>query len=147
MAGMERFTARARRVLSLAHQEAERANLDRIGTEHLLLGLLQEDGGVASRVLRDLGMEEDRVKDMILRLSDQRSEGSGQIELGDDTQAVLEAAIEEARRMGHHYIGTEHLLLGLVNANAGLAMEVLKHLGVTEEQIRTANPAGAAREF
>ncbi len=136
MAGMERFTARARRVLSLAHQEAERASLDRIGTEHLLLGLLQEDGGVASRVLRDLGLEEDRVKDMILRLSDQRPEGSGQIELGDDTQAVLEAAIEEARRMGHHYIGTEHLLLGLVNANVGLAMEVLKHLGVTEEQIR-----------
>ncbi len=136
MAGMERFTARARRVLSLAHQEAERAGLDRIGTEHLLVGLIQEDGGVASRVLRDLGLEEDRVKDMILRLSEQKPTGSGQIELGDDTQTVLEAAIEEARRMGHHYIGTEHLLLGLVNANAGLAMDVLKHLGVTEEQIR-----------
>lgn len=136
MAGMERFTARARRVLSLAHQEAERASFDRIGTEHLLLGLLQEDGGVASRVLRDLGLEEDRVKEMILRLSEQKPAGSGQIELGDDTQAVLEAAIEEARRMGHHYIGTEHLLLGLVNANTGLAMDVLKHLGVTEEQIR-----------
>ena len=136
MAGMERFTARARRVLSLAHQEAEKASLDRIGTEHLLIGLIQEDGGVASRVLRDLGLEEERVKDTIARLSDQQTTGSGQIELGDDTQAVLEAAIEEARRMGHHYIGTEHLLLGLVDANVGLAMEVLRRLGVTDEQIR-----------
>jgi ATP-dependent Clp protease ATP-binding subunit ClpC len=122
--------------LSLAHQEAERASYDRIGTEHLLIGLLQEDGGVASRVLRDLGLEEERVRDMILRLSEQKTPGTGQIELGDDTQAVLEAAIEEARRMGHHYIGTEHLLLGLVDANVGLAIDVLKHLGVTEEQIR-----------
>jgi ATP-dependent Clp protease ATP-binding subunit ClpC len=136
MAGMEKFTARARRVLSLAHQEAERANSDKIGTEHLLIGLIQEDGGVASRVMRDLGMEEDRIKDTIVRLSEQHEAPTTQIELGDDTQAVLEAAIEEARRMGHHYIGTEHLLLGLVNANAGLAMEVLKRLGVTVEQIR-----------
>lgn len=136
MAGMERFTARARRVLSLAHQEAERANLDRIGTEHLLIGLMEEDGGVASRVLRDLGLEEERVRDTIIRLSENKSTGTGQIELGDDTQEVLEAAIEEAHRMGHHYIGTEHLLLGLVDVNAGLAMEVLHRLGVTEEQVR-----------
>ncbi len=136
MAGMERFTARARRVLSLAHQEAEKASHDKIGTEHLLLGLLLEDGGVASRVLRDLGLEEERVRDVLGKISDTPPTYTGQIELGDDTQMVLEAAIEEARRMGHHYIGTEHLLLGLVNANNGLAMEMLKRLGVTPEQIR-----------
>ncbi len=136
MAGMERFTARARRVLSLAHQEAEKASHDKIGTEHLLLGLLLEDGGVASRVLRDLGLEEERVRDVLGKISDSTPIYTGQIELGDDTQMVLEAAIEEARRMGHHYIGTEHLLLGLVNANNGLAMEMLKRLGVTPEQIR-----------
>jgi ATP-dependent Clp protease ATP-binding subunit ClpC len=136
MAGMERFTARARRVLSLAHQEAERMNQERVGTEHLLLGLIQEDGGVASRVLHDLGLEEDRIKEIVERLTEKTSIKPSQIELGPDTQQVLEGAIEEARRMGHHYIGTEHLLLGLVNANNGLSVDVLKKLGVTSEQIR-----------
>ncbi len=136
MAGMERFTARARRVLSIAHQEAQQRGNTRIGTEHLLLGLILEDGGVASKVLRELGMEEDRVKEIIKRLGQELPEISSQIELGDDTQAVLEAAIEEARRMGHHYIGTEHILLGLVNANSGLAIDVLRSLGITAEQIR-----------
>ena len=136
MAGMERFTARARRVLSLAHQEAERMNQERVGTEHLLLGLIQEDGGVASRVLHDLGLEEDRIKEIIERLTEKSINKPTQIELGADTQQVLESAIEEARRMGHHYIGTEHLLLGLVNANNGLSVDVLKKLGVTTEQIR-----------
>ena len=136
MAGMERFTARARRVLSLAHEEAESTNQDRVGTEHLLLALIQEDGGVASRVLHDLGLEEDRIKDIIDRLTEKKTDKPAQIELGADTQQVLEAAIEEARRMGHHYIGTEHLLLGLVNTNSGLSVDVLKKLGVTAEQIR-----------
>lgn len=136
MAGMERFTARARRVLTLAHQEAEKARFDRIGTEHLLLGLMLEDGGVASRVLHDLGLEEERVREVQAKVSDKQQSSNGQIELGDDTQAVLESAIEEARRMGHHYIGTEHILLGLANATTGLAIEILKRLGVTPEQIR-----------
>jgi ATP-dependent Clp protease ATP-binding subunit ClpC len=136
MAGMERFTARARRVLSLAHQEAERLNQERVGTEHLLLGLIQEDGGVASRVMHDLGLEEDRIQDIIERLTEKNVDKPTQIELGADTQLVLESAIEEARRMGHHYIGTEHLLLGLVNANTGLSVDVLKKLGLTSEQIR-----------
>ncbi len=122
--------------LTLAHQEAEKSNFERIGTEHLLLGLMLEDGGVASRVLRDLGLEEDRVRDVLAKISKQNPSFSGQIELGDDTQAVLESAIEEARRMGHHYIGTEHLLLGLANATTGLAIEILKRVGVTPEQIR-----------
>ncbi|MBA4420321.1 MAG: NDP-hexose 4-ketoreductase [Anaerolinea sp.] len=136
MAGMERFTARARRVLSLAHQEAERMNQSRVGTEHMLLGMIQENGGVASRVLQDLGLEIDRVREIVDRLTEHGSEKPAQIELGADTQQVLELAIDEARRMGHHYIGTEHLLLGLVSANTGLVVDALKKLGITQEQIR-----------
>jgi ATP-dependent Clp protease ATP-binding subunit ClpC len=136
MAGMERFTQRARRVLSLAHQEAERARHNNIGTEHLLLGLMDEEGGVAGRVLRELGMSSDRVREIIERVA--ASEGRfdpDKIELAPDTQQVLEYAVDEARRLGHHYIGTEHILLGLVRVE-GTAMEVLRRLGVTAEQIR-----------
>ncbi len=135
MASMEKFTQRARRVLALAHQEAENARQGLIGTEHLLLGLLEEDGGVAGRVLRELGLESSRVREMIQRVGGEIRQGVGRIELGPDTQMVLEYAIDEARKMGHHYIGTEHLLLGLVRSE-GAAMEVLKKLGVTPEQVR-----------
>jgi ATP-dependent Clp protease ATP-binding subunit ClpC len=133
---MERFTQRARHVLALAHQEAERTHQGLIGTEHLLLGLLEEDGGVAGRVLRELGLETERVREMIQRISSMGSTyESSKIELGPDTQQVLEFAIDEAHKMGHHYIGTEHLLLGLVRSE-GAAMEVLKKLGITPDQIR-----------
>src|SRR5512135_1277787 len=133
---MERFTQRARRVLSLAHQEAERMRHNYIGTEHLLLGLIREEGGVAGRVLRELGLDADRVQEMIERLTGPGSYKGDKLDLSPGTQQVLEFAIEEARRMGHHYIGTEHLLLGLVRSQEGLAMEVLRKLGVTSEQIR-----------
>jgi len=135
MASMERFTQRARHVLALAHQEAERTHQGFIGTEHLLLGLLEEDGGVAGRVLRELGLEIERVREMIQRISSTEDNENGKIELAPDTQQVLEFAIDEAHKMGHHYIGTEHLLLGLVRSE-GAAMEVLKKLGVTPDQIR-----------
>jgi ATP-dependent Clp protease ATP-binding subunit ClpC len=135
MASMERFTQRARHVLALAQQEAERAHQGLIGTEHLLLGLLKEDGGVAGRVLHELGLETERVREMIQRISGEGHHESGKIELAPDTQQVLEFAIDEARKMGHHYIGTEHLLLGLVRSE-GTAMEVLKKLGVTPDQVR-----------
>ena len=135
MASMERFTQRARRVLSLAHQEAERAAQGSIGTEHLLLGLLEEDGGVAGRVLRELGLDPDRVREMTSRVSGEGAYTGGRIELGPDTQQVLEQALDEARKMGHHYIGTEHLLLALVRGE-GNAVEVLRKLGVTADQIR-----------
>jgi ATP-dependent Clp protease ATP-binding subunit ClpC len=135
MAGMERFTQRARHVLALAHQEAEQARVGYIGTEHLLLGLLQEDGGVAGQVLRELGLETDRVREMVQRVSGEGQYESSKIELAPDTQQVLEFSIDEARKMGHHYIGTEHLLLGLVRSE-GAAMEVLKKLGVTPDQVR-----------
>src|SRR5512135_839983 len=135
MAGMERFTQRARRVLSLAHQEAERSRQNSIGTEHLLLGLMEEEGGVAGRVLRELGLESSRVREIIERVSVESRHEDSKIDLAPDTQQVLEYAVDEARRLGHHYIGTEHILLGLVRVDA-TAMEVLRRLGVTADQIR-----------
>lgn len=133
---MERFTQRARRVLSLAHEEAERLHHNYIGTEHLLMGLMREEGGVAGRVLRELGLETDRVKEMVERLTGVGRHTSGKIELAPATEQVLQVAIEEARRMGHHYIGTEHLLLGMVRQGDGVGIEVLRRLGITPEQIR-----------
>jgi ATP-dependent Clp protease ATP-binding subunit ClpC len=135
MAGMERFTQRARRVLSLAHQEAERAHQNLIGTEHLLIGLVEEEGGVAGRVLREMGLETDRVREMVNRLTGEGRSPDDKIELSNETQQVLEFAIEEARRLGHHYIGTEHLLLGLVRGE-GTALETLRRLGVTPDDVR-----------
>jgi predicted nucleotide-binding protein len=136
MAGMERFTQRARRVLSLAHQEAEQSRNNNIGTEHLLLGLMDEEGGVAGRVLRELGMTSDRVREVIRRVTTSSSSfDPNRVELASETQQVLEHAVDEARRLGHHYIGTEHILLGLVRVDS-TAMEVLRRLGVTAEQIR-----------
>jgi ATP-dependent Clp protease ATP-binding subunit ClpC len=136
LAGMERFTQRARRVLSLAHQEAERMRHNYIGTEHLLLGLIREEGGVAGRVLRELGLEPERVQEIVERLTGTGSYRGGKLDLSPGTQQVLEYAVDEARRMGHHYIGTEHLLLGLVRYGEGVAMDVLRKLGITPEQIR-----------
>jgi ATP-dependent Clp protease ATP-binding subunit ClpC len=134
---LQRFTQRARKVLSLAQEEAERMKHNHIGTEHLLLGLLREDGGVAGRVLRELGLEQRRVQEMIERLSvpTQRTK-PGKVELAPSTKRTLELAIDEARRMGQHYISTEHLLLGLVRHNEGMAIDVLNKLGVSPEQIR-----------
>ncbi len=136
MSGMDRLTQRARRVLSLAHQEAERLRHNYIGTEHLLLGLIKEEGGVAGRVLRELGLEIRRVQEIVERLTGTGQYRGGKIDLSPGTQQVLEYAFEEAKRMGHHYIGTEHILLGLVRYGEGIALNVLQKLGVTPEQIR-----------
>jgi ATP-dependent Clp protease ATP-binding subunit ClpC len=134
---MERFTQRARRVLGLAQEEAERLNHNYIGTEHLLLGLMREEGGVAGRVLRDLGLEPRRVEELVERLTRASTRTSPtQLDLSPGTKKVLELAVDEARRMGHHYIGTEHLLLGLVRQQEGVAIDVLKRLGISPEEVR-----------
>jgi ATP-dependent Clp protease ATP-binding subunit ClpC len=134
---MQRFTQRARRVLSLAQEEAERLQHSYIGTEHLLLGLIREEGGVAGRVLRDLGLDLERVEPLV-----ERKTRSGErtpfakLDLSPGTKKVLELAVEEARQLNHHYIGTEHLLLALMRYNEGVAIDVLKTLNITPEQIR-----------
>jgi ATP-dependent Clp protease ATP-binding subunit ClpC len=134
---MERFTQRARRVLSLAQEEAERFQHNYIGTEHLLLGLIREDGGVAGRVLRELGLEQRRVEELVERMTRASARTTTiQPELSPGTKRVLELAVDEARRMGHHYIGTEHLLLGLVRLPEGVAIDILKRLNVNPEDVR-----------
>ncbi|MEN6530628.1 MAG: ATP-dependent Clp protease ATP-binding subunit [Anaerolineaceae bacterium] len=133
---MERFTQRARRVLSLAHQEAERLRHTAINTEHILLGLVEEESGVAGRALQELGLETSRVLEIIERLEPMGREEPASLELSLGAQQVLENAIEEARQLGHPFVGTEHLLLGLTHSTEGLALTVLARLGVSAEQVR-----------
>jgi ATP-dependent Clp protease ATP-binding subunit ClpC len=134
----DRFTKRARRVLTLAQEEAQRLNHNYIGTEHLLLGLVREENGVAVRVLRDLGVDPKQIRERV-----ERTVGRGQrpmygkLSLTPRTKRVIELAVDEARRLGHHYIGTEHLLLGLVRAGEGVAVDVLKGLGVGLDKVRS----------
>ncbi|MCI0550795.1 MAG: nucleotide-binding protein [Anaerolineae bacterium] len=136
MAGMERFTQRARRVLSLAHQETQQARNNSIGTEHILIGLMLEEGGVAGRVLRELGLSTESVRETVKQITTAPENfDPSRVELGPQTQKTLEFAVEEARRLGHHYIGTEHILLGLVRVD-DTAMDVLRSLGVTVEHIQ-----------
>ncbi len=134
---MERFTQRARRVLSLAQDEAERMQHSHIGTEHLLLGLMREEGGVAGRVLRELGLRPNQVEEIIERLTGaNKRPGMTRMDLSPATKKVLELAVDEARRMGHHYIGTEHLLLGLVRHTDGVAVDVFRELKISPDEIR-----------
>ncbi|WP_448595094.1 ATP-dependent Clp protease ATP-binding subunit [Thermoflexus hugenholtzii] len=134
---LDRFTQRARRVLALAQEEAERLNHTYIGTEHLLLGLVKEENGIAGQVLRRLGVTPQKVEEMVLRMSGPgRRTPHSKPDLTPRIRRVIELAVDEARRMGHHYIGTEHLLLGLVRLGDGMAVDILKSLGLSLEQIR-----------
>jgi len=135
----DRFTERARRVLMLAQEEAKRLNHNYIGTEHLLLGLVQEQTGVAARVLRDLGVNPYQVRRIVEETvgRGQRSNIGQTTGLTPRTKRVIELAVDEARRMGHHYIGTEHLLLGLIREGDGLAVNVLRDLGIDLDVVRT----------
>lgn len=134
---LERFTQRARRVLSLAQDEAERMHHTYIDTEHLLIGLMREGEGIAADALRGLGLELPKVAAAVERLNPTLpSKAKSQIELASGTKKVLEYAVHEARRMGHEAIGTEHLLLGLVRQTTGNAVQALKQLGVSSEQVR-----------
>lgn len=135
---LDRFTKRARRVLTLAQEEALRLNHNYIGTEHLLLGLVREDNGVAVKVLRELGVEPGQVIRAVERTVGRGERAPfGKPTLAPRTKRVIELAVDEARLMGHHYIGTEHLLLGLVREGEGIAVNVLRGLGVNLDRVRT----------
>ncbi|MBM3136816.1 MAG: ATP-dependent Clp protease ATP-binding subunit [Chloroflexi bacterium] len=136
MSGLEKFTQSARRVLSLAHLEAERMQQSVIGSEHILLALIQEDSGVAGRVLRELGVEIDRAREMVLRVAGMVTKKPDRIDLSAEAQKILDLAIEEANQMDSSYISTEHLLLALVQSELGFAKEVIAKLGITPAQIR-----------
>ncbi|HEU0028856.1 MAG TPA: ATP-dependent Clp protease ATP-binding subunit [Ktedonobacterales bacterium] len=134
----DKFTERARKVLSLAQEEAQRFNHNYIGTEHLLLGLVRENDGVAAKVLSNLGVELNKVRsavEFIIGRGDRIV--LGDIGLTPRAKKVIELAVDEARRLGHHYIGTEHLLLGLVREGEGIAAGVLESLGVNLEKVRS----------
>jgi ATP-dependent Clp protease ATP-binding subunit ClpC len=136
---MRFFTEASRRALKLAQQEAERMHHAQVGTEHLLLGLMREKEGVASRVLRQLGLQSGDVQHWIERLSTARRRAhllTAEIDLSPRTKRVLELAKDEAKRRGDSQIDTHHILLGLVRQGDGTALDVLNSLGVTGEQIR-----------
>jgi ATP-dependent Clp protease ATP-binding subunit ClpC len=133
----DKFTERARKVLSLAQEEAQRFQHNYIGTEHLLLGLVREGEGVAAKVLLNLGVQLNVVRqniDAIIRKGDQAIVGS--IGLTPRAKKVIELAVDEARRMQHHYIGTEHILLGLVREGEGIAALTLESMGVDLARVR-----------
>ncbi len=133
----DKFTERARKVLSLAQEEAQRFNHPYIGTEHLLLGLVREGEGVAARVLTNMGVQLPKVRSAVEFIIG-RGEGAviGEIGLTPRAKKVIELAVDEARRLDHSYIGTEHLLLGLVREGEGIAAGVLESLGVNLEKVR-----------
>ena len=135
---MQRFTERARRALNTAQVEAERLGQHVICPEHLLLGLMLDDGGIAYEVLNDLGIDTESMKKVVSRLAVARNEdiGENQQSLSPATESTLEKAFKEARRLGHRYIGTEHLLLSLVRDEDGIANQVLKKLGISSQQVR-----------
>ena len=137
MAQFDKFTERARKVLQLAQEEAQRFNHNYIGTEHLLLGLVREGDGVAARVLNNMGVQLPKVRSAVEFIIG-RGEGAviGDIGLTPRAKKVLELAVDEGRRLNHHYIGTEHLLLGLVREGEGIAAGVLESLGVNLEKVR-----------
>jgi len=133
-----RFTERARKVLVLAKEEARRFNHDYIGTEHILLGLIREGEGVACAVLQNLGIDLERLRIEIEKLISPGSSASvlGEIPFTPRAKKALELAAEEAHNLGHNYIGTEHILLGLIREGEGLASQVLFSLGVDLRKIR-----------
>jgi ATP-dependent Clp protease ATP-binding subunit ClpC len=134
---LERFTQRARRVLTIAQENAESMHHNYIGTEHLLLGLILEESGVAGRVLRGMGLNPRRVQEMVERMAGTQGRGTRtNLELTPRVKRIIELAVDEARRLGHHYIGTEHLLLGLIRQGESVALDILKKMGISPEQIR-----------
>ncbi len=133
----EKFSERARRVLSLAQEEAQRFNHNYISTEHILLGLVRESDGVAARVLSNLNVELNKVRSAVeFIIGRGEKTTSSEIGLTPRAKKVIELAVDEARRLNHHYIGTEHLLIALMREGEGVAAGVLESLGVSLDSVR-----------
>jgi len=134
----DKFTERVRKVIFLAREEASRLQHDSIGTEHLLLGLLREGEGIAATVLANLGLDLDAIRQAV-ESTVAHSGGSltiGEIPFTANARRVLELSVDEARQMGHNYVGTEHLLLGLIREGEGVAAKVLMDMGVDRKKVR-----------
>src|SRR5574340_172350 len=135
----ERFTDRARRVVVLAQEEARMLNHNYIGTEHILLGLIHEGEGVAAKSLESLGISLEAVRSQVEEIIGQGQQApSGHIPFTPRAKKVLELSLREALQLGHNYIGTEHILLGLIREGEGVAAQVLLNLGEDLEKVRSA---------
>ncbi|MFC1971336.1 ATP-dependent Clp protease ATP-binding subunit [Chloroflexota bacterium] len=133
----EKFSERARRVLTIAQEEARNLNHSYIGTEHILLGLVREEEGVAAKILTNLGIGLSKVRSAVeFIIGRGEKPGTGETGLTPRAKKVIELAIDEARQLGHNYIGTEHLLLGLLREGEGVASSVLDSFGITLERAR-----------
>jgi ATP-dependent Clp protease ATP-binding subunit ClpC len=134
----DRFTDRAKKVMNLARQEAQRFNHEYLGTEHILLGLVQEGSGVAANVLKNMGIDLSKIRTEVEKIvkTGPSMVTMGQLPFTPRAKKVLELSMEEAGNLGHNYIGTEHLLLGLIKENEGIAAQVLINLGVKLEDVR-----------
>jgi ATP-dependent Clp protease ATP-binding subunit ClpC len=133
----ERFTERARRVVVLAQEEARMLNHNYIGTEHILLGLAREGEGVAARALESLGISLEAVRQQVEEIIGRGQEApSGHIPFTPRAKKVLELSLREAQQLGHNYIGTEHILLGLIREGSGVAAQVLVKLGADLNRAR-----------
>jgi ATP-dependent Clp protease ATP-binding subunit ClpC len=134
----DKFTERVRKVIFLAREEASRLQHDSIGTEHLLLGLLREGEGIAATVLSNLGLDLDAIRHSVESMVAQTG-GTltiGEIPFTSNAKRVLELSVDEARQLGHNYVGTEHLLLGLIREGEGVAAKVLSDMGVDRKKVR-----------
>ena len=133
------FTPRARQVIILARKEVDRFNHDYIGTEHILLGLLRLGQGVAVDVLREMGVDFETLRLEVEKSvpSGPETKVAGEVTFSTRARKVIDFAVEEAKRLQHSYIGTEHLLLGLLREGEGVAAAVLRNLGVDIEQARS----------
>ncbi len=133
----ERFTDRARRVVVLAQEEARILNHNYIGTEHILLGLIHEGEGVAAKALESLGISLEAVRQQVEEIIGQGQQApSGHIPFTPRAKKVLELSLREALQLGHNYIGTEHILLGLIHEGEGVAAQVLVRLGAELDRVR-----------
>ena len=133
----ERFTDRARRVVVLAQEEARMLNHNYIGTEHILLGLIHEGEGVAAKALTSLGISLEAVRQQVEEIIGQGQQApSGHIPFTPRAKKVLELSLREALQLGHNYIGTEHILLGLIREGEGVAAQVLVRLGADLNRVR-----------